>query len=422
MENKVNGWHTSHNDDNLRGSSRDAEVPSSLLPGVLHRLGLTPGQTLSEPSFDDLVAKLKSDDWHIRAAAVRALGKGDVAVPIDLFVSALDDEDESVRAAAVHALGKAALRGSLDRLVAALHDSDWHVRETAVLALGKQEQHIPDDVFLAALHDTDGSVREAAMLALQWNFPQERSFTWNGQRWEKKTMQNNGYDTRISDSKAPRSIAEIAPSDDWNGGSNAERPFAMQEQVQAYAPQEPAFYEYGDAISSHGEKLTPRRGPQKGWWVVLVTAALLFFLLGGGVATWVMPAFMSSGTQTISVSPAQVDPFPFWDPTYNWIAQKNIADALHLTPEQITAQLQAGESMTQIAAAQGVSASDLQNIELKAYAQLFDAAVKSGDISQKDANQWLQLFQRNPQLLEKTTIWLFLTNSPPPVPTPAPKN
>jgi len=417
MENNVNGWRISHNEDNSRDSSRDAGVPSSLLPNVLHRLGLTPEQALSELSIDDLVAKLKSDDWNVRAAAVRALGKRDADVPIALLVSVLDDEDEAVRAAAVHVLGKVARRVSLDRLVAALYDADWHVRETAVLALGKQEQHIPDDVFLTALHDTDGSVREAAMLALQWNFPEERSFAWNGQRWEKKTMQNNGFDTNTSNSKAPRSISEIAPNDDWNGGSDAERPFAIQEQVQAYAPQEPAFYEYGDAISSHGEKLTARRGPQRGWWVAIATAALLFFLLGGGVATWVMPA----RTQVVSASPVQVRPFPFWDSKYNWIVQNYIATDLHLMPKQIIAQLQAGESLTQIAAAQGVSASELQTIELKAYAQLFDVAVKSGDISQRDADQWLQLFQHNPQILEKVTIGQFLVGSgAPPPPTPAP--
>ena len=78
-------------------------------------------------------------------------------------------------------------------------------------------------------------------------------------------------------------------------------------------------------------------------------------------------------------------------------------------PEQITAQLQAGKSMTQIAAAQGVSASELQTIELKAYTHLFDIAVQSGDTSQKEADQWLQLFQHDPQALEKVTIGLFLS-------------
>jgi hypothetical protein len=417
MEDKVNGWHTSHHDDNIKGSSRDAEVPSSLLPNVLHRLGLAPGQALSELSFDDLVAKLKSDDWNARAAAVRALGKRDADVPIELLVPALDDEDEAVRAAAVHALGKVARRASLDGLVAALQDADWHVRETAVLALGKQEQHIPDNVFLAALHDTDGSVREAAMLALQWNFPEERSFTWNGQRWEKKTMHNNGYDTAITNSKAPGSISEIAPNDDWNSGSDAERPFAVQEQVQAYAPQEPAFYEYGDAISSHGEKLTARRGSQRGWWVAIATAALLFFLLGVGIATWAMPA----RTLNITAPSMQAKPFPLWNSGYNWIAANDIATSLRLTPQQIATQLQTGKSMTGIAAQQGVSASMLHTIELNAFQHMFDVAVKSGGTSQQDADEFMQQLQNSPPFLDKMTIMLFLADTqPPPQPTPQP--
>src|SRR5260370_42318402 len=197
------------------------------------------------------------------------------------------------------------------------------------------------------------------MLALQWNSPEERSLVWNGERWEKKTMQNNEYDTGTSTSKAPGSISEIAPNDDWNGGSDAERPVTVQEQVQVYAPQEQAFYEYGDAISSHGEKLTARRGPRRGWWVAIATAALLFFLLGGGVATWVMPA----RTQVISASPVQVRPFPFWDSKYSWIAQNDIAAALHLMPEQITAQLQTGQNPAQIQAANGASGPEVQGIE-----------------------------------------------------------
>ena len=118
----------------------------------------------------------------------------------------------------------------------------------------------------------------------------------------------------------------------------------------------------------------------------------------------------------------QVSPFLFWDSKYNWIAQNDIAAALNLSPKQITTQLQAGESQTQIAAAQGVSASELQTIEHKACIHLFDVAVKSGDISQGDADQWLQQFQHNPQILEKVTIWLFLADTQPPaLPTPQPK-
>jgi len=73
MDYNENEWHISKDGDNQKVSSGQAQVPSSLLPTVLHRLGLTPEQTLCELSLDDLAAKLKNDDWEVRVAAVRAL-------------------------------------------------------------------------------------------------------------------------------------------------------------------------------------------------------------------------------------------------------------------------------------------------------------------------------------------------------------
>src|SRR5207302_1588457 len=110
--------------DNERGVSEDTHAPPSLLPTVLHRLGLTPEQPQPEMSADELIAKLKSDDWTMRAAAVRALGKLETAAPVELLVSALNDKDATVRAAAVHVLGNMGRRAPLHRLVEALHDPD----------------------------------------------------------------------------------------------------------------------------------------------------------------------------------------------------------------------------------------------------------------------------------------------------------
>src|SRR5438067_8107162 len=129
---EYNEWHISQNGHNTRGSSEHVQLPPSLLPAVLHRLGLPPDQAPSEIAVDDLVANLKSDDWEVRVAAVRILGKLDTGAPVELLASVLDDADGSVRAAAVHALGQVGKRAPLHLLVAALHDPDWHVRETAV--------------------------------------------------------------------------------------------------------------------------------------------------------------------------------------------------------------------------------------------------------------------------------------------------
>src|SRR5712692_6215760 len=250
MEYKDNEWHISQDGDNTKGSLKNASVPSSLLPTVLYRLGLTSEQALSELSVDDLRTKLKSSDWEVRVAAVRALGKLDTDAHLELLVSALDDEDESVRAAAVHVLGKGGGRASLDRLVLALRDSDWHVRETAVLMLGKLKQHVPNEVFMTALQDTDGAVREAARLALQWNSAEESTSVAYGRLWEQKTMLNNGYNATLSNGNGDHSPFETAPYDDWRGssedGRNPEVSGSMQQQMQEYARQEYAFYERDD--------------------------------------------------------------------------------------------------------------------------------------------------------------------------------
>ncbi len=412
MEYKDNEWRSSQDDDNKTGSSGNVQVPPSLVPNVLHRLGLTPEQTASEISVDDWIAKLKGGDWEVRAAAVRALGRLEHDVPVELLVSALDDEDGSVRAAAVHVLGHIGKWVPLRRLTEALHDSDWHVRETAVLALGKQEQHVPDEVFITALRDTDGSVREAARLALQWNAAEERIAVSYGRLWEKKTMQRNDYDTTLSDDKGNRSPFETVPNNTLNGAVEySGDSVRSQEQAQEYLPQERAFYEYGDAVSSHGEKLIPqRRSSQKGWWAVIAVTAILFFLIGSSITRWVMPVPIPNQVQFVKVAPVMPQPapfLPFTDPRYALMLQNDIANALHLSPGQIRMQLKEGKSMADIAAAQGISASQLQKIELKAFGNAFDAEVKAGDTSQQDADTWMQELQNNPQLLDKMTMSLF---------------
>ena len=418
MEDKENERHSSLNDDNTRDSSVNAQVPSSLLPTVLHRLGLRPEQARLKLSFDDAKANLSSDDWEVRVAAVRALGKLDTAASVALIASALDDPDGSVRAAAVHALGDVGKQSSFHQLVAALHDADWHVRETAVLALGKQGQRVPREVFMTALHDTDGSVQEATRLALQWHSAEERTSVSYGRLWEKKTMQRERNETIPFNGKESSTPFETVPYDTQDGimgeSRNSERTHDTNDQVQVYAPQEYAPYEFGDAMPSRGEKITPpRRWPQKAWWAVVAITAILFFLLGGAMTTLLVPVQM----QVIGVPPETIKAPPFWNPKYNWIAQNEIANALHLDPKQITTQLQEGKTMSEIAAAQGVSATDLHTIELKAFGLFFDVAVKEGDLDQRQAQEWMQQLQDNPQLLDKVTTALFL---PGPIPLPIP--
>jgi HEAT repeats len=415
MEDKINEIHNSLNDDNSNGSSLSTQVPLSLLPTVLHRLRLSPEQARPELSFDHSKASLQSDNWEVRTAAVRELGRLDTPASVALIASALDDPDASVRAAAVHTLGNVEKQSSLYWLISALHDSDWHVRETAVLALGKQGQRVPREVFMTAHHDTDGSVREAATLVLQSLATEERSSVSYGQLWEKKIMQGERKDTiSLNGSESPAAY-ETIPYDIRDGimaeGWSAEGLLNVTNQVQVYAPNV-----YGDVIHSHGEKITPssHRWPKSAWWAIFATA-ILFFMLGGATTGLVVPRRLGF-TQPV---PQAVRAIPSQNFRYTKIVLIDIANALHLDPQQITTQLQAGKSMTDIAAGQGISPSELQNIELKAFADAYNQAAKAGDISQQQANEGIQQLQNNPQLLDKLTTSLFYAGPVPPLPLPA---
>src|SRR2546430_16555251 len=97
-EDKENELQLSSDQDALQRSAGNGEIPSAFLPDVLHRLGLSPvGAPLMAPdpidgveergrsealqdkssssSLADVRTALKSEDWSVRAAAVRALGK-----------------------------------------------------------------------------------------------------------------------------------------------------------------------------------------------------------------------------------------------------------------------------------------------------------------------------------------------------------
>ncbi len=430
MQDNENEWSSCPQDDNGEGLEEEPQVPPTLLPAVLQRLGLTP-ELLTEDfelSVDDLIAKLRSASWEERVMAVRALGKLEHAVPIGMFSSVRHDEDATVRSATVHVLGNMGERTPLSWLVEALQDADWHVREVAVLALGKQGQRVPVEVLMTALHDKDGSVREAARFALQWNSLNEKKAY--GRLWEEeRLMQREPYDTALSNGKQQEKSFAAAPSDDWNGAffeysGNARPAPLVREQAQAYAAQEymphdpieqeAPSYAYAGAMHAQGEKITSyrvRRRSQKGWWAVVIITAGLFLMLGRLTVSATSPLGMG-GAKFVSPAIAPARTFPFENATYAPIFQKDLASGLHLTPIQLQEQLKQQGSIDAVAAQQGVSSSALEKIELSAFQDVFNDAVKMGDIDQGTADKLMQQIQQDPNFREKASITLFESASP----------
>jgi hypothetical protein len=250
-------------------------------------------------------------------------------------------------------------------------------------------------------------------------------------------MQQEHYDTARSNGKRKSAPLGTPSSDDWNGAffeySGAR---ALKEQSQTYATREcaapdhverePSSYEYAGVMSSRGEKITSYRvrpWSQKGWWVVVIITAGLFLMLGRFTVSGV-PINMGVSKVISSTNMAPARMFPFDSATYAPIFQKDLASGLNLTPLQAQEQLKQLGSFEAVAAAQGMSADQLQQIEISAFQDVFNNAVKAGDMDQGTADSLMQRLQNEAGFREKAALTLFnAASSPVPVqsfPTPAP--
>ncbi len=78
-----------------------------------------------------------------------------------------------------------------------------------------------------------------------------------------------------------------------------------------------------------------------------------------------------------------------------------MAQGLHLTSAQLTTDLKNGQSLDQIAKAQGVSTSQVRTIVLNAIQSAANQAVKDGNLTQTQASDLMQALQRQPGILDR---------------------
>ncbi len=71
-----------------------------------------------------------------------------------------------------------------------------------------------------------------------------------------------------------------------------------------------------------------------------------------------------------------------------------------MTTAQLQTQLQSGKTLSQIATAQNISATQLQTIVTGAVKSALQPAVSNGTINQLQVNAYVKRLQKNPQLLE----------------------
>ena len=227
-------------------------APPSLLPTVLQQLGLQDTSAAPTP-VEHIIQALHSQEWHVRAAAVRMVGKLGSQAPLDLLLNALHDEHVSVRVTAVHALSNIGTRIPVASLVAALHDDEWQVREAAIFSLSALGENAPSEPLLAALQDNDSSVREAAQQALE-------------HIWQISRIQD-----RQKTEMQPIPTQPLTPVFNFNTTKNNGMRGYMQEtdfQAGEYKP------------VPQPQRVRPVRG-RRFWTRVAISAAVLFVALNG---------------------------------------------------------------------------------------------------------------------------------------------
>ncbi len=409
--------------DGLGPIGQRIQAPPTLLPRVLDQLGLTleahAVEVPSEIVVDDLIEDLQNDNWQMRIAAVRRLGKLGERAPVSLLEAALDDEDSSVRAAVVQVLGCMGKRAPLPRLVAALHDADWHVREVAVCVLGSWKQDIPGTELTSALYDVDASVRQAARLVLH----DDISSVKYGRLWEQNSMQQR-QEPSLQNEGEHNDPFTLNQNGAGTGAGQSEYAYVLHEQSQAYDPSGPSSYEHTTPVSERWEKVTdlPPRRSQKGWWGIVAVTAVMFFLLGGGVTSVMMPRMSAIPGMMKGGSIGPYNPNRNVG-NFSLIIQKEVSGALNMTPDSIRGQLREGKHLSDIATAQGISEDQLQKVEAQALADATNSMLPpdNGHVvvvgpngaadpaSGSQAPRGNLSFNGNPQMMDRLVTQAFLT-------------
>jgi polyhydroxyalkanoate synthesis regulator phasin len=76
-----------------------------------------------------------------------------------------------------------------------------------------------------------------------------------------------------------------------------------------------------------------------------------------------------------------------------------VAQGLHMTVDQLKAQLQSGKSLSEIATAQGVSSAQLQTLVTNTIQSTVTKAVSDGNLTQQQATNIMQMLQKNSGVL-----------------------
>ncbi|GCE27031.1 hypothetical protein KDA_25150 [Dictyobacter alpinus] len=109
----------------------------------------------------------------------------------------------------------------------------------------------------------------------------------------------------------------------------------------------------------------------------------------------------SKGQSCPNLGKAKASPAAKIFKKYHTDALQQLAQGLHLSSDQLTAQLKSGKNLTAIATAQHVSSNDLKTLVQNTINSVLKKAVSAGDLTQKRADAITAAIQKHPQFVEK---------------------
>ncbi len=133
---------------------------------------------------------------------------------------------------------------------------------------------------------------------------------------------------------------------------------------------------------------------------------IILILLGVGAFALLANASASHNkatttpTSTVTATPAPRNIYAQSLAQYGPAIRTQIAQGLHLTPEQVADQIRSGKTISQIATAQHLTSTQLQTLITNSFEQGLKPAVASGQLTQKQVDALAKRMVKNQQALD----------------------
>ena len=156
---------------------------------------------------------------------------------------------------------------------------------------------------------------------------------------------------------------------------------------------------------------------------VLVGAVVVVLILVGVGIFVLLPKVTSASSPTATSTPSSTTKTKVKTEAaiikeYTPDIRDRIATGLHLTPEQLTNDLRSGQTLDQLATAQGVSSTQLDTLISTSVTTGLQPAVTAGTLTQTQVDNLVKRYEKNHTPLEKLLSVLTKTKNKKAIPTP----